>query len=405
VCALFAAGLIASVRVEESLLARALSLGPVRYLGQVSYGVYLWHWPVIVYVTPRLVPFAGHSLLVLRLVLIAALTLASYYLVEQPIRQRRLPQLGRRVVAVAGTAVTLVTIATLTAASAFPAINLSSELVRYAPVSPVAGSGQLVGTANLSWLPAAQVSAKHRLRVLLLGDSVSYYSEFELAAALSAVPGVHGEVRAFPGFGIRNTTYWSFYLHTVDTFHPEVVIIADDFDDIFALEHPLEYQLQLRRFVTLLLHAHVDLVLFASTPVDGAPPGESPSAAAHFVHVFATANRQWRIDARAVAALDPGHLIYAPVATAVELHSQFSAWLPPPSEPDAPRSTWDRVRMVDNTHLCPLGAEAYGAALAEDVALLTDRPPARRGWWLGTWRNRHLTVLAPSPLSCPNDHP
>jgi peptidoglycan/LPS O-acetylase OafA/YrhL len=35
---------------------RAMRLAPVQYLGDVSYSVYLWHWPLIV-----LAPFVVHS--------------------------------------------------------------------------------------------------------------------------------------------------------------------------------------------------------------------------------------------------------------------------------------------------------------------------------------------------------
>ena len=49
--AVSAAAVIASVAlVPTSPIARALSLGPIRYIGAISYGLYLWHWPIFVVV-------------------------------------------------------------------------------------------------------------------------------------------------------------------------------------------------------------------------------------------------------------------------------------------------------------------------------------------------------------------
>ncbi|OUZ11049.1 hypothetical protein BHE97_06360 [Aeromicrobium sp. PE09-221] len=68
-------------------LARALGCAPLRWLGERSYGIYLWHWPLLVIVT-RLVPgehrVPAGWLAVLASVPVAAL---SYRFIESPIRR------------------------------------------------------------------------------------------------------------------------------------------------------------------------------------------------------------------------------------------------------------------------------------------------------------------------------
>jgi peptidoglycan/LPS O-acetylase OafA/YrhL len=62
-----------------------LGLAPLRYIGRISYGLYLWHWPVIVFVTTDETGLAGRKLTVLRLAITFAITLASFYLLERPV--------------------------------------------------------------------------------------------------------------------------------------------------------------------------------------------------------------------------------------------------------------------------------------------------------------------------------
>jgi hypothetical protein len=66
---------------------RVLRLRPLTALGTISYGVYLWHWPVIVYLTPERVGVDGLVLDGLCVGVTLAASVASFVLLEQPIRR------------------------------------------------------------------------------------------------------------------------------------------------------------------------------------------------------------------------------------------------------------------------------------------------------------------------------
>jgi peptidoglycan/LPS O-acetylase OafA/YrhL len=67
---------------------RFLSLPPLQYVGQLSYSFYLWHWPVIV-LARTLYPELGLAGRITALVIAFGLSIASYKLVESPIRFSR----------------------------------------------------------------------------------------------------------------------------------------------------------------------------------------------------------------------------------------------------------------------------------------------------------------------------
>jgi hypothetical protein len=87
VLALVVALLIAAASHPASALGRMMGTQPWRYLGQRSYGLYLWHWPIFMVTRPGIdVPFDGWPLFVLRIALTMAAAEASYRYVELPIR-------------------------------------------------------------------------------------------------------------------------------------------------------------------------------------------------------------------------------------------------------------------------------------------------------------------------------
>jgi peptidoglycan/LPS O-acetylase OafA/YrhL len=74
----------------RALITRALSVGPLRYVGRISYGVYLFHYPLFLVLTPQTTGQSGSTLLVLRLAVTLVAASLSFHLLEEPIRTRRL---------------------------------------------------------------------------------------------------------------------------------------------------------------------------------------------------------------------------------------------------------------------------------------------------------------------------
>ncbi len=151
-------------------LRSVLSLRPLVALGTISYGFYLWHWPIILWISPP--PFAstiGKALTVLvqLLVTIAAAT-ASYVLVERPIRSGSFSRRRARVFAGAAMAMALVVALTFVLPSIYP--------TRFASVARAASNDQTLEPCPNSprpcvkYEPADNPEAK---TVVVVGDSIA----------------------------------------------------------------------------------------------------------------------------------------------------------------------------------------------------------------------------------------
>ena len=82
-----AAVLACVVCAQRSWLATVLSVSPLRYLGRISYGLYLWHYPLFQWIDGQRTGLSGYALFGVRSVATLAVATASFYLVERPIRQ------------------------------------------------------------------------------------------------------------------------------------------------------------------------------------------------------------------------------------------------------------------------------------------------------------------------------
>lgn len=95
------AAVIASVLGPRTPLVAVLDTGPMRWVGARSYGIYLWHWPVVLVLAaalPATMPDSGGSWATrgLALVLTVALAAATYRWVEEPVRHLGFREVARR---------------------------------------------------------------------------------------------------------------------------------------------------------------------------------------------------------------------------------------------------------------------------------------------------------------------
>ncbi len=84
------------VQAPHTLVARAVAGQPLRWLGLISYSVYLWHWPVLVLLSQQWAGLGGWARTVVVWAVSIGLAALSKYLVEDPIRFRASWARGRR---------------------------------------------------------------------------------------------------------------------------------------------------------------------------------------------------------------------------------------------------------------------------------------------------------------------
>ena len=166
VASIAAALVIADVVLDPyGLVSRALSIAPLRYLGTVSYGIYLWHFPLDVLLDESRVRLGGYPLFAVRSVAAIAVATISYYCLERPIRSGTFfRQMRARI------ATPIAVIATVTAVfavTALPATAAPLDAPKPAPAPTYNAGSHVVPVAGLAKY------ARSPVRVLIVGDSVA----------------------------------------------------------------------------------------------------------------------------------------------------------------------------------------------------------------------------------------
>jgi peptidoglycan/LPS O-acetylase OafA/YrhL len=86
----FVAAAVIAGAMQPGVVSSALSFRPLVWIGQISYGLYLWHWPIDVWLVPSRVSLGQDALNGLRLLVTFAAAIASYVVIERPVRTRSL---------------------------------------------------------------------------------------------------------------------------------------------------------------------------------------------------------------------------------------------------------------------------------------------------------------------------
>lgn len=268
------AAVIAAVMLApQSAIGRAFSLPPIRAIGLISYGLYLWHFPIFLWLTVDSTGLAGMPLLMLRLVVTFAVSIVSFFVIEQPVRRRKLPS---RVVIAA---------APVMAAGAFIAVILASAgstatAKGVLPAAPDRYDGnaicrvRLVDTAEYGVVPMtpekaaptqpAWLAARHLgwnstadltfhtcppKRAMLVGDSLAFSEgiglaideqrfgvELANAAVLGCAFTLHGEVQPRETWEHQPrecATALERWTRIERAFRPQVVILSLGYRDMF----------------------------------------------------------------------------------------------------------------------------------------------------------------------------
>ena len=179
-------------------LIAAIQGGPVRAVlswsvlvrvGEVSYGLYLIHWPVIVWLNTDRLDVNPTALFGAQVVVTVLLTVLSYWLIEQPIRHRKVLRsvpvaLGAFVASVVATVV----LASAVLASTSGRVDTTPEiLVTLAPDTTNVNEGVTTSVADV--MPT-RIDRTVPLNILVIGDSTAENIATALAGASDGNLGV-----------------------------------------------------------------------------------------------------------------------------------------------------------------------------------------------------------------------
>ena len=368
----------------------ALDRGPLRLIGRVSYGIYLWHWPIIVLVTARTAHVDGVALLALRLGLIAAATAASWILIERP--YQRAPRLHALRLAPAGVAIAALALLMLpttqvVAYASYDVTSIPAPEVSPIPTKPRASSTSTSSVPSPSAPASSATTALAPLplpppssapaepepataapapppfvphTVLVLGDSGTYDMAPAFVAGF-ANAGVRLVSAAYPGEGLTHPdNVLQLWTDAIRDYQPDFFIVGlGTWDNDFIAANGADaYRAKVDSVIQMLTNQSPHVLWMSVLPSDSQLPGERPRP-------------------------DIQEAIYEELPAKYPGIVDFLDLKPALSAPDGttPRVVDGQLlRKPDGWHLCPDGAAAITHLVLGHLGLDAD------GWDQGAWR-------------------
>ncbi len=195
---LAAGGVVLACAVApRSLAVRLLELPPLPQWGRISYGMYLWYWPVLLVMTGQRLHWGVYPLFLARVGITVAIAALSYDLVEMPIRRGALRNWRSWVAAPIGAAaaISAIFISTLVPVGAtelagspinIPTAVLSTSTTTTTTTQPAAPGQSTTSTVATTTttttpprtylslpLPPSTGKADKPVKVLIVGDSIA----------------------------------------------------------------------------------------------------------------------------------------------------------------------------------------------------------------------------------------
>lgn len=351
--------IIVYAATHRGLVTKFLSIPALRWAGLVSYGLYLYHWPIFLWLSPERTGLPTAPLFLLRMAVTIAVAIASYFLLERPIRSGAMFRTGRA--ALSGALVGALVVAIV-------AVSVTLD----PPRSTVAYGNVNIDSFEAGEVQQSQTTVDPALanatgrRVMLVGDSGAYDLAPALGAAYLASGSEKYQSLAWPGYSLTLNDKWrADWTAAIAELDPTLVIASmGGWDYDYFKANGAEAYARVIADANAVLTSQGAKVLWTSILPGGRFADMSVNPAIELAPALSAGDVHYtNIDA-SLTAPDGSFARSYTAADGTTIH----------------------LRKPDSWHLCPTGAARFADAINEETTSLGWSNRSVDGWQLGPWR-------------------